>query len=62
MAALKSQGERVNDTLVAIDKKKLTAAERNKLQVQGIIVSGESEAPKRKKKETRKRHSRSDYY
>jgi hypothetical protein len=62
MAALKSQGERVNDTLVAIDKKKLTAAERNKLQVQGIIVSGESEALERKKKETRKRRSRSDYY
>jgi len=46
MAALKRQAERVNATLVALDVKKLTAAERNKLQSHGIIVQTEFEALK----------------
>jgi hypothetical protein len=44
MGALKRQAERVNDTLVAVDQKKLTTAERTKLRGHGIIVQGESEA------------------
>jgi hypothetical protein len=36
-SALRSQADRLNDTLVAIDQK-LTAAERARLQAQGIIV------------------------
>ena len=44
MAALKRQVERINDTLVAIDQKKLTAAERNKLRSHGIIIQGGPEA------------------
>ena len=40
VAALKRQAERVNDTLVAIDQTKLTAADRNKLRAHGIIVQG----------------------
>ena len=47
MGALKRQAERVNDTLVAIDQKRLTAAERSKLRSHGIIVEGESEASDR---------------
>ena len=43
MGALKKQAERLNDTLVAVDKK-LTAAERAKLQAQGIFVQGSGEA------------------
>jgi hypothetical protein len=63
MAALKSQGERVNDTLVAIEKKTLTAAERNKLRIQGIIVEGGAVVEERKTKKTQKRRrSLSDYY
>ena len=52
MAALKRQAERLNDTLIAIDQKTLTAADRNKLQSQGIIVKANSEArpPKAKPK------------
>ena len=42
MTALKSQAERVTDTLVAIDQKKLTSIERNKLKAQGIIVDESS--------------------
>jgi predicted KAP-like P-loop ATPase len=41
MAALKRQAERVNPTLVAIDLKKLTTVERNKLQEHGILVDDE---------------------
>ena len=44
MGALKRQAERVNETLVAIDQKKLTTTERNKLRGHGIIVQGVSEA------------------
>jgi hypothetical protein len=44
MAALRRQVERVNDTLVAVDQKKLTAAERNKLRSHGIIIQGDTEA------------------
>ena len=44
MGALKRQAERVNETLVAIDQKKLTTTERNKLRGHGIIVQGASEA------------------
>ena len=35
---------RVNDTLVAIDQTKLTAADRNKLRAHGIIVQGDTSA------------------
>jgi hypothetical protein len=38
MSAFKRQAQRVNDTLVAIDQKKLTSTERNKLRDHGIIV------------------------
>jgi soluble cytochrome b562 len=55
MAALKRQAERINDTLVAIDQKKLTATERNKLRSHGIIVQGDSEAREGKSKVRRKR-------
>jgi hypothetical protein len=48
MAALKRRAERVNDTLVALDAKKLTAAERTKLQSHGIIVQTDLEASDRK--------------
>jgi hypothetical protein len=44
LGALKRQGERVNDTLVAIDIKKLTSTEKTKLRDQGIIVEGSTEA------------------
>jgi hypothetical protein len=44
LAALKNQAERVNDTLVAIDLKKLTATEKNKLRNHGIIVELGSDA------------------
>jgi hypothetical protein len=46
---MKRQAERVNDTLVAIDQKKLTAADRNKLQGHGIIVQGDSQAREAKR-------------
>jgi len=55
MAALKRQAERVNDTLVAIDRKKLTAAERNKLQGHGIIVQKGVEAQEGVSKVRKKR-------
>jgi hypothetical protein len=55
MVALKRQAERVNDTLVAIDQKKLSATERNKLRSHGIIVQGDSEAREGKSKARRKR-------
>ena len=41
MAAMKRQAERVNSTVVAIDRKKLTTIERNKLQEHGILVEDE---------------------
>ena len=44
VSALKRQAERVNDTLVAIDQTKLTAAEHNKLRAHGIIVQGDTQA------------------
>ena len=43
MGALKRQAERINETLVAIDQKKLTTIERNKLRGHGIIVQTASE-------------------
>jgi hypothetical protein len=44
MSALKRQAERLNNTLIAIDPKKLTATERNKLRSHGIIVQRGTEA------------------
>ena len=44
VSALRKQAERVSDTLVAIDRKKLATAERNKLRDQGIIVGAEADA------------------
>ena len=44
MAALKSQAERINDTIVAVKSTILTASERSKLKGHGIIVQGEFEA------------------
>jgi hypothetical protein len=41
MGALKRQAERLNDTVVSIGLVKLTAAERNKLRAQGIIVESD---------------------
>jgi Helicase conserved C-terminal domain len=38
MGALKRQAEQLSDTVVSIGLTKLTAAERNKLRAQGIIV------------------------
>ena len=55
MGALKRQAERINDTLVAIDQKRLTAAERNKLRSHGIIIQGHSEAQEGKSKTRRRR-------
>ena len=43
MSALRKQAERVNDTLVAVDQKKLTSAERTKLLAHGIIVEGHAD-------------------
>lgn len=55
MAALRRQAERVNDTLVAIDQKKLTAAERNKLRSHGIIIQADPEAPEGRAKGRKRR-------
>jgi tRNA(Met) C34 N-acetyltransferase TmcA len=55
VAALKRQAQRVNDTLVAIDQKKLTSTERNKLRDHGIILEGESEAAEGKAKARKKK-------
>jgi hypothetical protein len=55
MGALKRQAERVNDTLVAIDQKTLTAAERSKLRSHGIIVRGDPETPEDRSKGKRRR-------
>ena len=55
MGAMKRQAERVNDTLIALDQKKLTAAERGKLLGHGIIVEGEPGAQERKSKARKKR-------
>ena len=44
VAALRKQAERVSDTLVAIDQKKLTTAERSKLRDHGIIVGTDAAA------------------
>jgi Helicase conserved C-terminal domain len=48
MAVLKRRADRINATLVALDPKKLTAAERTKLQDHGIIVQTALEAWDRK--------------
>ena len=48
LSALKRQAERLNDTLVAIDRKKLSAADRNKLRDQGIIVQGQDDEEEQK--------------
>jgi hypothetical protein len=54
MSALRNRAERLNDTLVALDRE-LTPAERGKLRAQGIFVQGDTEDPagriKGKKKE-----------
>jgi Helicase conserved C-terminal domain len=56
LGALKRQGERVNDTLVAIDIKKLTSTERTKLRDQGILVDGGSEDAVRPKAKKRRQY------
>jgi Helicase conserved C-terminal domain len=53
MGALKRQAERLNETVVAVGQK-LTAAERNKLRTQGIIIEGHGEAPASKPKARKK--------
>ncbi len=55
MAAMKRQAERVNSTLVAIDLRKLTTVERNKLQEHGILVDGEPEPQVTRSKGRKKR-------
>jgi hypothetical protein len=56
LSALRKQAERVNDTLIALDLKKLTSAERAKLLAHGIIVEGHAAdggiRPKAKKRKT----------
>jgi Helicase conserved C-terminal domain len=56
LSALRKQAERVNDTLIAVDQKKLTSAERAKLLAHGIIVEGHAAdggvRPKAKKRKT----------
>jgi hypothetical protein len=54
IGALKRQAERLNDTLIAIDHKKLTTTERTKLQSHGIIVQGHSEAREAQPKQRRR--------
>ena len=54
MGALKRQAERLNDTLVAIDQKKLTAADRTKLRNHGVIIQNHSEPPANKPKKQQK--------
>ena len=55
MAAMKRQAERVNSTVVALDLKKLTIVERNKLQENGILVDAEPESRESKSKARKKR-------
>ena len=55
MGAFNRQANRVSDTLVAIDQKKLTSTERSKLRDRGIIVQRESEAPAGKSKVPKKK-------
>lgn len=56
MSALKKQkAERINPTLVGLDEKNLSSADRAKLRVQGIIVQGQPEARTTKKKTRRRR-------
>ncbi len=55
MGALRRQADRVNETLVAIDQKKMTTTDRNKLRAHGIIVQGESVAGAKKSKKRPKR-------
>ncbi len=55
MAVMKRQAERVNSTLVAINLRKLTTIERNKLQEHGILVDGEHESQADKSKARKKR-------
>ncbi|AGA31625.1 hypothetical protein Sinac_7593 (plasmid) [Singulisphaera acidiphila DSM 18658] len=50
MSALKRQAERLNNTLIAIDPKKLTATERNRLRGYGIIIEKQTETQERKTK------------
>jgi hypothetical protein len=58
MSALKRQAERINETLVAIDRKKLTTADRNKLRDQGIIVQGQDDEEKASGPPARRRRYR----
>ncbi len=44
MSALRNRAERLNDTLVVLDRE-LTAAERGKLRAQGVFVQGDTEDP-----------------
>jgi hypothetical protein len=55
MGALKSHAQRINDTLVALDAKRLTAAERTKLRGRGVIVQGHSEDREARSKVRRRR-------
>jgi hypothetical protein len=62
MAALRKQAERVNDTLVALDARKLTPADRARLITQGIVVGDAADADagagaKRKSKKKKKKRS-----
>jgi hypothetical protein len=57
VSALRRQAERLNETLVAVDRK-LTAAERAKLRTQGIIVQGDTAAPAATRPKARKKRRR----
>ena len=54
MAAMKRQAERVDSTLVALNLRKLTTIERNKLQEHGILVDAEPESPVTRSKARKK--------
>jgi hypothetical protein len=57
-SALGKQAERLNDTVVAVGQDGLAAADRKKLQNQGIIVQGgeKSKPPARARKKRRRRY------
>ncbi len=57
MGALKKGGERVNPTLVAVDRAKLTPSERAKLKDQGLIVQGHVEPAAKRPAAKKKRRS-----
>lgn len=58
MAALKKGAERVNETIVAIDRPRLATSERAKLKDQGLVVQGGAEPVANSPAAKKKRRSR----